>query len=80
VNEFLDEILKALKSVLPKVITTVISVKFWFCLAILIAGLVRGGVEGYAAAVTAVGVYTGAKAYQNVQLAKLNKDTGGGNG
>jgi hypothetical protein len=71
----MDEVNQALKDALIKLINTATSVKFWFCLAILIAGLSRGGPEGYGAALAAVAVYTGAKTYQNVQMAKLN---GGG--
>jgi len=43
------------------------------CLIVIIGGLVRGGTEGFAAAVAALGFYTGAKAYQNVQFAKNGK-------
>jgi hypothetical protein len=69
----LDETInRAVQDGLIKLINTAFSVKFWFCLAVLIAGLVRGGPEGYGAALAAVAVYTGAKTYQNVQMAKLN--------
>lgn len=68
----MDETIAALKSVLPKLITTAISAKFWLCLVVIIGGLVRGGPEGFAAAVAALGIYTGTKVYQNVQFAKLN--------
>lgn len=66
-KEIIDEFLP---KILPKILSTALSVKFWFCLALLITGLARGGTEGYGAAALAVGIYTGAKAYQNVQFAK----------
>jgi len=68
-SKVLDEFLA---QILPKVLSTLLSVKFWFCLAVLIAGLVNGGIEGFTSAVAAMGFYTGTKAYQNVQFAKLN--------
>jgi len=71
-----EETKAALKSVMPKLITTALSTKFWLCLLVIIGGLVgslvRGGPEGYAAAIAALGYYCGTKAYQNVQFAKLN--------
>ena len=69
--EALDNILE---EVIPKIITTLISVKFWFCLVVLIGGLVQGGMEGFTAAVASIGIYGGTKAYQNVQFAKLNNN------
>ena len=60
----------ALKSILPT------STKFWLCLLVIIGGLagslIRGGPEGYAAAIAALTLYCGTKAYQNVKFAELN--------
>jgi len=69
----MKETIKALKEILPTLLPKLASTKFLLCLIVIIGGLVRGGTEGFAAAVAALGFYTGAKAYQNVQFAKNGK-------
>ena len=66
----MQELIKALKGVLPTLIPKLASTKFLLCLIVIIGGLVGGGTEGFAAAVAALGFYTGAKTYQNVQFDK----------
>lgn len=68
----MDDIRKALKADFIQLMHSVISSKFIFCFTLLVVGLARGGAEGYGAAALAVTIFTGTKAYQNVQLAKIN--------
>ncbi len=72
----IDRIKATLEEAIIKTINIIFSSKFWFCGAILVAGLIRGGTEGYAAALGAAAFYTGTKAYQNVQFAKISRKIG----